>query len=52
LWYLKKNVSSKDKIKIYEKVLKKVNDLKIQNTVLSISSMKNNTKMKSSDDRQ
>jgi hypothetical protein len=24
LWYLKKNVTTKDKIKIYDKVLKKV----------------------------
>lgn len=26
LWYLKKNVSSKDKIKIYDKVLQKMKD--------------------------
>jgi len=27
LWYLKKNVSSKDKIKIYDKVLDKLKDV-------------------------
>ena len=26
LWYLKKNVSSKDKIKIYDKILDKIKD--------------------------